>query len=210
MIRIAITDDHPLVIQGISAFFDSELDMDIVASFSNGEDTIQNIDQYEVNVLLLDINLPDMSGIDVCKKISKTYPHIQVLCLSSFKLTGLIKSMMKAGAKGYVIKNADKKTLLEAIKSVYIGQEYIQKELKDELLNEVLQKPTSKSFIPHLTRREKEVLQLIVDELTTQQIANKLFISPKTVETHRLNLLLKLDVKNTAGLVKIALEKNLV
>ncbi len=210
MIRIAITDDHPLVIEGISSFLNQEEDMSVVASFENGKETIEGLGTCSADLLLLDINLPDISGIDVCKKITTQFPKIQILCLSSFKQTGLIKSMIKAGAKGYVIKNADKKTLLEAIKTVSNSEEYIQKELKEALLNEALQKPSSKSFIPQLTRREKEVLKLIIDEYTTHQIAEKLFISPKTVETHRLNLLLKLDVKNTAGLVKIALEKNLV
>jgi DNA-binding NarL/FixJ family response regulator len=151
-----------------------------------------------------------MDGIEVCKKLMDQNKDLRILTISSFKESGLVKSMIQAGASGYLLKNADKSVLIEAIRSVHGGEQFIQKELNEQLVAEALNKPVQSSYIPRLTRREKEVLQLIIDEFTTQEIADKLSISPKTVETHRLNLLLKLEAKNTAGLVKIALQKNLV
>ncbi len=210
MIKVAITDDHPLIIKGIKELIDREDDMQLVAEFTNGKDCISSIGTLDINVFLLDYNLPDLDGDQICKVIKSTKPSIQVLLLSSFDDTGVLKRAMAAGATGYVTKTVKDEILLDAIRTVHNGSQFIQRELQDKLINESLNLKKTVGEIPKLTRREKEILEYICDEMTTSEIADKLFLSPKTVETHRINLLHKLNVKNTAGLVKLALKFRLV
>ena len=210
MINIAITDDHPLIIKGIRGIIESFRDLRLVAEFIDGNSTIQGIGNVPVDVLLLDYNLPDMDGEAICKAVLSEQPDLKILVLTSFDETGILKKMMHAGALGFVLKNAGEEILIEAIKSIYENKQYIQKELQDKLVAESISLTKEVGYLPKLTRREKEILKLILDELTTAEIAEKLFLSPKTVETHRLNMLAKLNVKNTAGLVKLAISHSLV
>jgi len=150
-----------------------------------------------------------MDGLELCKAILKQNPQTKVLTLTTFNEVSFITRIIKNGASGYLLKNTDKEELIEAIKTVYKGEQFLAKEVKEKLIASSFGKEDS-AFIPKLTRREKEVLKLIIDEMTTKEIAQKLFISNATVETHRLHLLNKLGVRNTAGLVKVALQKGLV
>lgn len=210
MIRLAITDDHPLLVEGMKNILAENPLVKLVNSFSSAEETINHKDLSEIDVLLLDINLPDTDGIALCEKLSKTHEHLKIIGLTSHKQTSFLKGMLKAGARGFLIKNTPADEIIAAITAVFNGQEYIQAEMKDLLVAETLKTGHHNNFIPKLTRREQEVLKLIAEEYTTQEIANKLFLSPKTVETHRQNLMLKLEAKNSIGLVKIALKKGLV
>jgi DNA-binding NarL/FixJ family response regulator len=164
------------------------------------------------DVILLDINLPDIDGVDLCKKIGALYPDINIIALTMYNEGSFISGMLKNGAKGYVLKNSDKGLLKEAIKTVHAGGSFFGEEVTKTLMQSMMpETQTSKSGnIPKLTRREKEVLKLIVQEHTTPEMAEKLFISLNTVETHRKNLLQKLNVRNTAGLVRFAVENKLV
>lgn len=209
MIKVAITDDHNMVLRGIETMLKEFEDISVVATFKNCQETAIGIAINNPDVLLLDINLPDGSGIDLCKTLHKEYPKIRIIALTNFNETAFVKNIIRNGASGYLLKNADKEELERAIKKVYRGEQYLQKSIQQKLLNESLGNTTRKSFIPKLTRREKEILNLIVQEFTTNEIAEKLFISVKTVETHRSHLIQKLDVRNTAGLVRIAIEKGL-
>ena len=210
MIRLAITDDHPLLVEGMKNILEENKNVKLVASFSNANETINYKDLSEIDVLLLDINLPDMDGIALCEKLSKSHKHLKIIGLTSHKQTSFLKGMLKAGARGFLIKNTPAQEIIAAITAVYNNQEYLQAEMKELLVAETLKTGHHNSFIPKLTRREHEVLKLITDEHTTQEIADILFLSPKTVETHRQNLMLKLEAKNSIGLVKIALQKGLV
>jgi DNA-binding NarL/FixJ family response regulator len=210
MIRIAITDDHPAIAEGIRSMFGSGEQIRVVAIYSNGAITLESLPESGVDVLLLDIDLPDMDGLGVCKTLKKKMPDLRIIAFTSYNETGLLRSMFRNGASGFLLKNSTYDEISEAIHMVYHDQEFIQKEMKELILNESLNRTQNNMFIPKLTRREKEILSMILDENTSQQIAEKLFLSPKTVETHRLNLLQKLGVKNTAGLVKVALEKGLL
>ena len=209
MIPIAITDDHTIVIEGIKTMLKSNKEIEVLQSFENLKDTFENLNSA-VKVLLLDINLPDGNGINACKELLEKHPDLKIIALTNFEETVFIKQIIKNGAMGYLLKNTDKKELTEAIKSVIEGKRYLPKKISDILLNDSIGINNSSYFIPKLTVREKEILNLIIQEFTTEEIAVKLFVSTKTVESHRSNLIQKLGVKNSAGLVRVAFEKGLI
>jgi DNA-binding NarL/FixJ family response regulator len=199
-----------MVLRGIETMLKEFQDISVIATYRNCKETSENIALSKPDVLLLDINLPDGSGIDLCKTLRKTYPKLYIIALTNFNETAFVKNIIRNGASGYLLKNTDKIELERAIKKVYKGEQYLQKSIQQKLLNESIGNTTRKTFIPKLTRREQEILNLIAEEFTTCEIAEKLFISVKTVETHRSHLIQKLEVRNTAGLVRIAIEKGLL
>ncbi|HQZ23667.1 MAG TPA: response regulator transcription factor [Flavobacterium sp.] len=209
MIPIAITEDHTIVIEGIKTMLKMNKEIEVLQSFENLKDTFENLNSA-VKVLLLDINLPDGNGINACKELLEKHPNLKIIALTNFEDTVFIKQIIKNGAMGYLLKNTDKKELTEAIKSVIEGKRYLPKKISDILLNDSIGINNSSYFIPKLTVREKEILNLIIQEFTTEEIAVKLFVSTKTVESHRSNLIQKLGVKNSAGLVRVAFEKGLI
>ena len=209
MIQIAITDDHTIVIEGIKTMLKSTKEIEVTQSFENLKDTFENLAQT-VQVLLLDINLPDGNGITACKELLIKHPSLKIIALTNFEDSIFIKQILKNGAMGYLLKNTSKSELLEAIKEVTNGNRYLPKNISDILLNDSIGIENTSYFIPKLTVREKEILALIIKEYTTEEIANKLFLSTKTVESHRSNLMQKLGVKNSAGLVRVAFEKGLI
>jgi len=210
MITIAITDDHQMVMQGIETMLRYEPDMVISHKYNTVAATVDGLSEQQPDILLLDINLPDGNGIDLCKKLMGLYPHLKIIALSSFSEIAFVKRILSNGASGYLLKNTSKEELITAFRSVLEGGQYIQNDIQKKLLQSSLGQKKAASFIPKLTRREKEVLTAIADELTTQEIADTLCISIKTVETHRMNLISKLGARNSVGLVKIALEKGML
>ncbi len=209
-VKIAITDDHQLILQGFESLLENEKEIRLVGKYANAQETLDNIGKDAPDVLLLDINLPDINGIDLCKTLLGAYPDLKIIALSNFDETSFVKRILSNGAKGYLLKNTHTHELVTAISMVLRGEIYLQKDIEKKLLNQSLGKTPAHSLMTKLTRREKEVLLGIYEELTTQEIATKLFISPKTVETHRMNLMSKLQVRNSAGLIKIAIEKDLL
>jgi DNA-binding NarL/FixJ family response regulator len=178
-IKIFITDDHYMVIEGIRSLLQSEKDIEWMGHAMTGESCMAFLRLQQPDVILLDINLPDKNGIDLCKEIKSLYPSIYIIGLSSFNQRVFIQKMMDNGASGYVLKNATRQELKEAITKVMQGHTYMSLEVattarKNKDLN-----------IPVLTRRENEILCLIADGLTNSEIGEKLFISPSTVDTHR-------------------------
>jgi DNA-binding NarL/FixJ family response regulator len=210
MIRIAITDDHPAIAEGLKSMLEAQNGISITAVYPDGRTTLNELPGSRTDILLLDINLPDMDGLEVCRSVAVIAPGTRIIAFTSYRETSLMKSMIQGGASGYLLKNSSLEEILEAIHAVRNGAEYIQPEMKELLLRESLHRFPDRRFIPRLTRREKEILALILEEQTTQEIAGQLFVSPKTIETHRLNLLQKLGVKNTAGLVRVTLERGLL
>lgn len=210
--RVFVVDDHQMFIQGIVAMFAEDDEIEIVDGFQDGNTLLERLKAEEADVILLDINLPDIDGIEICKKVSHTYPDTKIIALTMYNEGSFIKGMLKNGAQGYVLKNSDKNTLKEAIHTVQEGGSFFGEDVTKTLMEGLMPKKhrfqTGKQ--PKLTRREKEILQLIVQEHTTQEIADQLFISLNTVETHRKNLLQKLNVRNTAGLVRFAIEHDLI
>ncbi len=209
MIQIAITDDHTIVIEGIKNMLQSNKEIEVLQSFENLKDTFENLNN-SVAVLLLDINLPDGSGINACKELLENHKDLKIIALTNFEDSIFIKQILKNGAMGYLLKNTSKTELTEAIKEVNNGNRFLPKKISDILLNDSIGIENSSYFIPKLTSREKEILALIIKEYTTDEIANELFVSNKTVESHRSNLMQKLNAKNSAGLVRAAFEKGLV
>ena len=210
MIKIAITDDHPMVHKGIQSMLKSTKDITIVGSYSNAAETLENIKKDHPDILLLDINLPDTNGIDLCKTLKTNNKNLKVIAISNYDEVSFVKRMLTNGADGYLLKNTERIELLEAFKTVLKGESYLQRDIEKKLLNQSIGKKTSNPLLVKLTRREKEVLQAISEELTTQEISEKLFISPKTVETHRMNIMSKLGAKNSVGIIKIAIENDLL
>ena len=204
MYTILLVDDHQIVIDGLKILLEEAPNVGGLYEALSGEEVLNCVESTDINLVLLDVNLPDKSGFDICKMLKEQYEDIKIIALTMYGNAGYINKMIKAGADGYLLKNTGKEELLKAIDSVMQGERYFSKQVTDILVSgmQEVKKPKSTDFIQKLTRREKEVLQLIIDEYTTDEIASKLFISSTTVISHRKSLLRKLNVKNVAGLVR--------
>lgn len=189
-----------MVIEGIRSLLQHEKTVELIGHAMNAESCLAFLRSNRTDVILMDINLPDKSGIELCGEVKKMYPSVFVLGLSTFNQQIFIQKMMDNGASGYVLKNASGKELLEAIHAVSNGNIYMSFDVEKILHT----KPEGEIIV---TRREMEVLQLIAEGMTNNEIAHKLFIGITTVDTHRKNLLDKFTAKNTAELVKIAFQK---
>ena len=203
-IKVFIVDDHYMVIEGIRSLLQNEEGIEWSGHATNAASCLAFLQQQLPDVILMDINLPDKNGIDLCKEVKEKYPSVFILGLSTFNQQSFIQKMMNNGASGYVLKNATQEELMEAFQSVLKGKIYLSDDVSQTL------RKNADANIPVLTRREKEVLELIAGGLTNIEIANRLFISTSTVDTHRKNLLAKFEVRNTAALVKIALQYELI
>ena len=212
-IKIVIADDHSLVRQGIASIVrELNQNLQLLGEVSNGMELLDFLDKNDElpDVILMDVNMPEMNGIECTHHIKDKYPEIQVLALSMMKQGLHIQKMLKAGASGYILKDAKKDELKEAIYSVHKGHPYFSTAVSEEVMRHLTR--TSKGKDPDttpLSPREKEVLQLIVKDLSNQDIADKLHISIRTVETHKQNLLRKTGTNSVAGLVVYALKNNL-
>jgi len=209
-IPIAVVDDHEVVINGLKAMFANSHEIVVVFSTTKGSTLFNYLQQQLPAVILLDIQMPEINGIDICKQVHRQYPAVKIIAFSSFDDTHYIKQIIRSGASGYLLKNAGQQTIITAIKQVMCGEEYLDESIKKTLIQESLSGHRRSMFEIPLTKREKEILRLIADGLSNQEIADKLFISLRTVETHRFNLTQKLDVKNAAGLVKEAIKRGLI
>lgn len=207
MINIFIIDDHPMVLEGIKSLLVNDANFAITGTANNAFAALQFLKQHsEVDVVLLDINLPDINGIELCAKLLKEFPALRILAMSTFKEQSYISRMMENGASGYVLKSVSADELKKAIEHIYTGNIY----LTGDIAQLMVLGQREKNKLPVLTSREKEILACIAEGLTNNQMAEKLFISPLTVDSHRKNLLAKFNVKNTAMLIKVAVENNLI
>jgi DNA-binding NarL/FixJ family response regulator len=200
---IFIVDDHYMVIEGIRSLLQNEKGIEWTGHAMNAASCLAFLKKQQPDVILMDISLPDKSGIDLCKEVKEKYPSVFIIGLSTFNQQSFIKKMMEHGASGYVLKNATGEELKEAIETVIKGKVFLSEDV-----SQTLRKEETPNIV--LTRREKEVLELIVDGMTNIEIAQKLFISVTTVDTHRKNLLAKLEARNTASLVRIATQLQLI
>jgi DNA-binding NarL/FixJ family response regulator len=203
-VKIFITDDHYMIVEGIRSLLQHENNIEWMGHAMNAASCLSFLQQEQPDVILMDINLPDKSGIDLCKEVKAKYPAIHILGLSSFNQQSYIQKMMENGASGYVLKNATREELTEAIEAVMEGRKFLSLEAA------VTMKKNEDSKIPVITRREKEVLALIAEGLTNHEIAEKIFVSTTTVDTHRKNLLAKFDTRNTASLIRMASQMKLI
>lgn len=213
-IRILLVDDHKIVRDGIISLLQDDPRLVIVGQAENGIEALDKIEKVEPDLVLLDINMPIMDGLNCAKHITEKFPNVKILTLTMLNEQEHIKNMLAAGAGGYILKSSGREELITAINTVMAGNTYFSEEVKDLIMMDMIKRKTSSGKIVGepipLTPREIDVLQLIVDEYTNLEIAEKLFISVRTVDAHRRNLLEKTGSRNTAGLVKYALENDLV
>ncbi|RYZ30695.1 MAG: response regulator transcription factor [Chitinophagaceae bacterium] len=203
-VKLFIVDDHYMVIEGIHALLQQEAGVEWMGHATNAESCLAFMQSRQPDVLFMDISLPDQSGIDLCKRVKDLYPNIFILGLSTFNQQSFIQKMMENGASGYLLKNAGRAELMTAIATVMRGKTYLSHEAAI-----VMHQPPKQNG-PVLTRRELEVLTLIAEGLTNNEIAAKLFIAATTVETHRKSLLTKFSAKNTATLVHKASQLQII
>lgn len=204
---LVIVDDHPIVLEGLQKLLTDVNEIEIKGCFTNGKRFMSFLRDNEVNVVLLDITLPDANGIELCKEIKMISPQTHVLALSNHSQRSIILQMLQNGATGYMLKNVSSEELVNCIHDALQGRITFSNAVK-----EIMAQPTIRELSgpPRLTRREVEILGLIAGGDTTSMIAESLFLSPLTVETHRKNLLQKFQVKNVASLIKIAMEQGLI
>ncbi|MBO9633737.1 MAG: response regulator transcription factor [Chitinophagaceae bacterium] len=207
LIQLAIVDDHPVVIEGLQRLLGSKDYLNVAGTFTSGADFLVFMKDNRTDIVLLDISLPDTNGMELCKEIKKRSPGTCVLVLSNHSERSIIMQMLQNGASGYLLKNASADELLNCIHEALAGQITFSNEIK-----QIIARPSAHELkeVPQLTRREKEILHLISDGMTTPQIAGKLNLSQLTIETHRRNLLQKFDVNNVAALIKVAVQQNLI
>jgi DNA-binding NarL/FixJ family response regulator len=200
-ITLAIVDDHPIVIEGLKLLLIDKEYIDIVGSFNTGASFLNFLTGASANIVLLDITLPDKNGLDLCKDIKQLSPETYIIMLSNHNERSIIMQALQNGASGYLLKNASADELMECLNIAIRGQIALSEEVKG-----IMARPSSimPQGFPTLTGREKEILPLIAEGLTTIDIGTKLFISPLTIETHRRNLMQKFGAKNVAELIKLA------
>lgn len=205
-IRVLIADDHHLVRAGIAALLRGDPQLEIVGDVANGKDAISKSKQLLPHVALIDIAMPDISGIEAAAAIMKTCPGVKILILSQYESEDYVRRAVEIGARGYLLKSSLAQDLLTAIHAVHDGEQFFVSPVTDLMISS-LRHPTK---IPELTNREQEILKLVAEGLTSQQIADRLHIGIRTVQYHRTNIHAKLRIKDTAGLVKYALQHNLI
>ncbi len=221
MIKILLVDDHKVVRDGIKLFLTPNDDMEVVGECSDGDQVMDELAQKEVDVILMDLNMPGKNGLDTIEEVMAEYPDVRILALTMHHEEGYISKALKNGAIGYALKDSGKDELLKAVRQVAAGEPYFGAQVSSIMMAKYMKNSqagkakgprsrTSLISVDDLTEREKQVLRLIVQEKTNSEISEELFVSQRTVDSHRRNLLEKTGVKNTAGLVRFAFENNLV
>ena len=215
MIRVFIVDDHTLIRDGLRALLEADPLFEVVGEAGNGQALLDLLPTVAADVVLLDLNMPVLDGLATTHRLREEYPHLRILLLSMMTHERTIGEALAAGAHGYVLKNADKYEVVAALQGVASGKRFLCSEIGLGLLEKLLlqePRPPAPGTSPgvHLTHREREILQLVASGLTNQEIADKLFTSKRTVESHRQNLLEKTGVRNTPALVKYAMEHGLL
>ena len=205
MISVFIIDDHEMIIEGIHSLLKNERDIEWIGSAKHPDELMHFLKTRQPDVLLMDINLPGKNGLDLCLEVKDKYPAVDIIGLSTSFQSSVIRKMRENGASGYLLKDVSKKEILTALHEVSQGRTYVSFSV-----SEVLKQTTPADGLPVLTKREKEILGLIAEGMTNQEIADKLFLTCSTVDTHRKHMLTKFKVKNTAALVKIAVTNHLI
>ncbi|MBL7709170.1 MAG: response regulator transcription factor [Chitinophagaceae bacterium] len=204
-IKVLVVDDHPMVLEGMRSMLLQISFVEITGTAPNAYEAIEKIKGNSPDIVITDINMPEVSGIELTAKIRKEFPAVRVVAMSTFKERSYISQMIQSGASGYLVKSASREEIEEAILSVFEGKLYMSLDINLSAADKA-----ELNAVPVLSSREKEVLQLIADGFTNPQIATKLFISLHTVDSHRKNLLTKFAVNNTASLIKLAAKHNMV
>jgi DNA-binding NarL/FixJ family response regulator len=210
-IRILLADDHAIVRHGLSRAIQQEDDMEVVGQASDGHSTVELARELAPDVVVMDISMPDLNGIEATREIQREAPGVRVIALSMHSAKRYVTEMFRAGASGYLLKDCDFDELARAVRTVAEGKTYVSPSISNVVVEDLVHteekmEPTAFSV---LTQREREVLQLLAEGRTTKQIALRLHISPKTVEAHRLRVMNKLEIDNVAQLTKYAIQEGL-
>ena len=210
-INILLVDDHDIVRDGIRMLLEDEVGFGIEAEAENGEEALNACKEHDIDLIIMDISMPGMNGIEATEKIKESSPDIKVLALTMMDEDQHIRQMIEAGASGYILKSSDKIELVDAITTILEGKHYFSNDATQSVMMDLVKDTGEKESTDpgNITDREKEVLELIVQQHTNQEVADKLHISTRTVDAHRRNLLQKTGAKNTAGLVTYAIKHNL-
>ena len=208
MINILLADDHQIMIDGLTALINKEEGINIVDSALNGKEIIEKLKKHVIDIIIMDIEMPELDGIETAKIVKREYPHTKIIVLSLYKKPGIISKMLNAGVAGYIIKERGGDQLINAIFAVANGNDYYDDEVKNIIINSL--KNPVKSDASLLTKREIQILGQIGLGLSTKDIAEKLCIAESTVETHRRNLLEKLNISNSKLLIKYAIENGFI
>ena len=214
-IKIILVDDHQLVRDGIKSLISDSFGIDIIGEASNSVELFKQLHQVMPDVILMDISLPNMSGIEITKILKKDYPKIKILMLSMYTSEDFIFNGLKAGINGYLPKNTTRDELLLAIEEVYNGREYFSKSISNIILKSFVNSAkygnnANDDKMSILTKRETEILKLVVEGVSNQHIADQLFISIRTVETHKTSIMKKLELNSTIDLVKFAIKNKII
>ena len=204
--NLFIVDDHQMVVEGLISLLSNEKKYPIVGFSNQPKNVMEQLEELDVHLLLTDINMPEMSGVELTRCVKKKFPHIKVLALSMFGERQVIKEMIDAGVSGYILKNTGKKELIEALDKLVIGETFFGEEVTKELIKSF----TNNNEDSHLTNREIEIVRLIEKENSNKKIADLLFISERTVETHRKNIFRKTGTQSIVGLLKYAYEHKII
>lgn len=205
MIRVFIIDDHQMIIEGIHSLLQDESDIEWMGGAKSPDELLSFLQKRQPDILLMDINLPQKSGLDLCKEVKEKYPAIHIIGLSTSDQPSVIRKMRENGASGYLLKDASKKEIIEALQQVNKGKEYVNFSVAT-----ALKKNAPNNLLPALTKREKQILELIAEGQTNHEIADVLFLDVTTIDSHRKNMLTKFNVKNTAALIKMAVSNHLI
>jgi len=209
-IKVAIADDHSLISEGLRQMLQYSSEIEIIGTYYNGEELLKGLRLIQPDVLLLDISMPGQPGDELAHIIGQQYPRVHIIALTNLDNIYYIKSMLQQGVLGYVLKNVRREQLVTAIKTVYMGQQYLDPVVRERIAEErvAITRQTAHGSI--LTRREKDVLKLIAENNTSKEIAEKLHLSKRTIDHHRESILSKMEVKNVSALVKKAIELGLI
>jgi len=211
MINILIVDDHQLMIDGIKTTLEDVEDIKVVNHACNGKVALELLENaQDIQIVLMDINMPEMDGLDCTKILHKKYPEIKIIALSQYTEKRFVRQMLKHGASGYLLKDAGKNEIIKAIRAVLSGDTYLPVELSKSLIGQSIKKTHNMGLFAELTSREKDILNMICKGYSSQEVADALTISFHTVESHRSNMIAKTQTRNTAGLVRWAVENEFV
>jgi DNA-binding NarL/FixJ family response regulator len=212
-IRVVFADDHEVVRTGLRTLFEETEECLLVGEAGDGEQAIQLIARKKPDVAILDISMPKINGLEVARIVKEKHPEVRVLILTMYEDEGYVKEMVRAGADGYVVKNADKKEIITAVRMVASGERFFSPTISKLMIEGFIKKAstgdTKSDSDIRLTKREIEILSFVAEGLTSREIADKLFLSLNTINTHRTNIMKKLNIHDTAGLVKYALQNGL-
>ena len=210
-IKVLVTDDHQIIVDGLKSLLNNSTDFKVIGEANNGREALKIIENVEVDVVLMDIDMPVMNGIETLKEIRRRRLEVKVIILSMHHEAGMIKSLIDLGAMGYLLKSSPQEELAAAIRKVAVGQQYFSSQVTLSLLNKPQNSNNAESESAGLlTERETEIIKLIAEGFSNKEIGAKLFISHRTVDTHRTNLMKKIQVENIAGLISYAIKNGIV